>query len=57
MEWIVALIILVGIIAWGEIVEDRAESNAKDYCDSVIPGSSFLDLTEKAKSVGKIDYA
>jgi len=53
MRWIIALVVVVGILAWGWQVEHRAESKAKDFCNGVAVGSSFADLAEIVKTVGE----
>ena len=47
------MVLVVGLIAWGRILEDRAESDAKNFCDTFVLGSSYLELLERAKSVGE----
>ena len=53
MRWIIVLIVIVGLIAWGGILEENAESSAMEFCDSIVVGSSYLETVEKAKSIGE----
>jgi len=53
MRWMIVPVVILGLIAWGGIVEDRAESRAKAFCDAVPAGSAFRQAAVKAKSVGE----
>ena len=53
MRWIITLLVVLGILAWGWWVEQAAESAAKDFCNGVAVGSSFADVAKLAKTVGE----
>ncbi len=53
MRWIIALVIIFGLLAWGGMAEYRAESSAVEFCDSVGVGSSFYEIVEKATLAGE----
>lgn len=53
MRWIIILVIIFGLIAWGGLVEDNAESRAIEFCESVALGSLFSEIAELASSAGE----
>lgn len=53
MKWIITATILFGLFAWAGVREDKAESRAREFCDSIAIGDSFSAVTEKAMSVGE----
>ena len=53
MRWIIVFIIVACLIAWGGLLEESAESNARDFCAEVIVGSSYLGTLEKARTIGE----
>ncbi len=53
MHWIIAFISIFALIIWGGLLEDGAESQAKEFCGAVLIGDSFLETVEKAKTAGE----
>ena len=53
MRWIIILVIIFGLIAWGGLLEENAESSAIKFCESVALGGLFSEITEKISSVGE----
>lgn len=53
MKKIVFFVFLVCIFVWAGVREDRAEENARKFCDSAIVGDSFTELQRRAKSAGE----
>ncbi|NKB38590.1 MAG: hypothetical protein GKR93_15760 [Gammaproteobacteria bacterium] len=53
MRWIIALLVIVGLIVWGGLLEDAAESNANEFCDSIAIGSLYKDGEAKAMHTGE----
>jgi len=53
MRWLVVLLIVVGLIIWGGLLEDGAESRAKQFCDSIIVGSLYVEAERRAKASGE----
>jgi hypothetical protein len=52
MRWIIGLVIVFAMIAWAGITEDKAETGAVSFCDSIAEGSSFAEIATRAKSIG-----
>jgi len=53
MKWGIALVLVVGALTWSLWIEQIAENNAKEFCDTVTIGSSFAEITDTAMTVGE----
>lgn len=53
MPWIIVLSIIVGLIVWGGLLEDGAESKASQFCDSIAIGSLYTEGEKRAKESGE----
>ncbi len=52
MRLIGAAIVVLGLLAWAWRVDQRAEIQAKEFCNGVTLESSFAEVAETAKTVG-----
>ncbi len=53
MRWVIFIILVVALIVWGGLLEDGAESQAIEFCDSAAVGDSYLETVAKANAVGE----
>ena len=53
MRWLIVLSIIVGLIVWGGLLEDGAESRASQFCDSIAVGSPYAEGEKRAKESGE----
>ncbi len=53
MRWVFFLLIVFGLIVWGGLLEDGAESKAQDFCDSIITGSLYKEAEKRAQQSGE----
>ena len=53
MQWAIASVVLLGLLAWGWRTEREAEANATAFCESVTVGGAFADVVESARTAGE----
>ena len=44
---------MAALIAWVVVQERRAESSAREFCESIDPGSAFGTAIERARTAGE----
>ena len=53
MQWIIAFVVVVGLLIWGWRMEEVAESKARDFCEQVAVGDAFSDVQDTARRAGE----